>query len=154
MKYNTLLRATYSVTESLFRQRRAYNSLLVNFDLKITASPGHYSPGHYSPGHYSPGHYSPVNNVSIMSPLVTIVVVTLHKSAKICLSYSWNYGSLITLSYMGKINMQNMPPVTHREELCEICLAILHNIQPLHYLHGKDLCKSRKRIYILDHISL
>ena len=144
MKYYTLLRATYSVTESLFRQRRAYNSLLVNFDLKITASPGH----------YSPGHYSPVNNVSIMSPLVTIVVVTLHESAKICLSYSWNYGSLITLSYMGKINMQNMPPVTHREELCEICLAILHNIQPLHYLHGKDLCKSQKRIYILDHISL
>ena len=42
MKYNTLLHATYSVTESLFHQRRAYNSLLVNFDLKITASPGHY----------------------------------------------------------------------------------------------------------------
>ena len=51
----------------MFRQRRAYNSLLVNFDLKITASPGH----------YSPRHYSPVNNVSIISPLVTIVVVTL-----------------------------------------------------------------------------
>ena len=81
--------------ESLFRQRRAYNSLLVNFDLKITASPGH----------YSPRHYSPVNNVSIISPLVTIVVVTLHKSAKICLSYSWNYGSL-TLSYLCKTRHQ------------------------------------------------
>ena len=39
MKYNTLLHATYSVTESLFHQCHAYNSLLVNFDLKIMASP-------------------------------------------------------------------------------------------------------------------
>ena len=31
------------------------------------------------------------------------------------------------------------PPASHGEELCKTCFAlILHNIQPLHYLHGKD----------------
>ena len=55
-----------------------------------------------------------------------------------------NYASL-TLSYSWEGFMQNMPPVTLGEELCNTCFALfLHNIQSVHYRHGKDLCKSRK----------
>ena len=34
-----------------------------------------------------------------------------------------------------------MPPVTLGEKLCNVCFEILHNIQSLHYLHGRIYAK-------------
>ena len=50
----------------------------------------------------------------------------------------------ISLSYSIEGFMQSMPPVSYSRG--GIMQTI--NIQPLHYLHGKDLCKIQKSIYL------